>query len=72
MSYKTEGVAIKQAKQDRMNILLGAFYIVVYTDDRFDYYPLGTWPAGTAQTVSRYVQKDGKWKLIKLRTREGA
>ena len=68
MSYKTEEVAIRQAKEDAMNIILGAFYIVKYPDGRYNYYPLGMWPAEKAQTTRRFVQKNGKWKLIKLRT----
>ena len=69
MSYKTEEVAIREAKKDQMNVLLGAFYIVVYPNGRFDYFPLGMWPTKTAQTTRYFrMMENGKWKQIKLRT----
>ena len=67
MGYKDQYITAREAKKNPLCKAFKAFYIVTYPDGTFDYYPIGSWPVGTALTTKVFTLCNGKWKSVKTK-----
>ncbi len=66
-AYGSKETAAKWGKKDPICKALGAFYTVEYTNGRYDYYPVGTWPteSDVVGVLTTYTLCNGKWQSVR-------